>query len=85
MPMYPPHNPHLPNAEPPALLREREAAKFLNVSTAWLERARWAGTGPDYYKAPGKAGAVRYELAALMRWVADHRRTATPSAKQGAK
>src|SRR5436853_577206 len=45
------------------LLHERDAARILGLSVAWLQRARWSGTGPPYVKAGGPGGrAVRYKL-----------------------
>jgi hypothetical protein len=61
------------------LLKQRDAATLLALSTRTLERLRVRGHGPRYVKA-GKA--VRYQPAALERWVAAQERgsTSEPSA-----
>lgn len=58
-------------AQPSPLLHERDAAKILAMTPAWLQRQRWLGTGPAYVK---HGRAVRYELSALEHWIATHRR-----------
>ncbi len=58
---------------PSPLLHERDAAKILAMTPAWLQRQRWLGTGPSYVK---HGRAVRYELAAIEDWIATHRRLA---------
>jgi len=52
------------------LLHERDAARILGVSIAWLQRKRWEGCGPAYVR---HGRAVRYEPAALERWIEEHR------------
>jgi predicted DNA-binding transcriptional regulator AlpA len=52
------------------LLPERDAAYVLGLSTAWLQRERWAGTGPAYVR---HRRAVRYRLEDLQAWIASHR------------
>lgn len=52
------------------LLREKDAAAFLNVSPAWLQRSRCYGGGPDFVR---YGRAVRYEPACLRAWVEQHR------------
>jgi predicted DNA-binding transcriptional regulator AlpA len=49
-----------------ALLRERDAARFLSVATATLQDWRHHGRGPRYLKL-GKA--VRYKLGDLREWL----------------
>lgn len=49
------------------LLRDPQAADFLNVSIAWLQRQRWLGTGPCYIKVGARA--VRYRKDDLDAWV----------------
>ena len=54
----------------PRLVHERDAAKFLNVSVAWLQRQRWLGTGPIWIRVGGPQGrAVRYRYADLQAWI----------------
>lgn len=53
-----------------SLLHERDAARILGLSVHWLRRARCKGGGPPYIKF---GRAVRYELNALLQWIADHR------------
>ncbi len=55
---------------PSPLLHERDAARILAMTPAWLQRQRWLGTGPRYVK---HGRAVRYELAAIEEWISDHR------------
>lgn len=57
------------------LLRDPDAADYLNVSMAWLQRQRWLGTGPTYIKVGTRA--VRYRLADLEDWV--HQNVCAPS------
>ena len=64
------------------LLHERDAAKVLAVSPAWLQRERWKGTGPDYVR---HGRAVRYEYEALARWIDEHRRTTRTSLEREVK
>lgn len=52
------------------LLTEYAAARILGMSAAWLRRCRWAGTGPEYVR---HARAVRYEPAAIRRWIEERR------------
>lgn len=49
------------------LLTTREAAALLSVSEAFLERDRWAGARIPFIKVGARA--VRYELAALQRYI----------------
>lgn len=57
------------------LISTREAALATGLSTAWFERKRWSGGGPEYIKLPG--GAVRYRESALKAWFDAHVRTST--------
>lgn len=50
------------------LLKQNEVAEFLGLSTAWMERSRWNGTGPRYVKF---AGAVRYRLEDVQDYLAE--------------
>lgn len=49
------------------LIHEREAAQFLGMSIAWMQRSRWHGDGPPYIKIKH---AVRYRMSDLETWVA---------------
>lgn len=52
------------------LLHERDAARFLNISVAWLQKHRCRGTGPSFIRIGGrKGGAVRYRRSDLERWI----------------
>ena len=55
------------------MLKTDEAAKFLGVSTSWLNKSRMSGSGPTYLKL---GGSVRYALPDLEAWLAGNRRTA---------
>ncbi|WP_421621327.1 helix-turn-helix transcriptional regulator [Alkalilimnicola ehrlichii] len=50
----------------PRLLDQRELAAYLGKSTAWCERARWAGVGPRYVKL---GRHVRYRADDVMAWI----------------
>lgn len=62
----------------------KEAARFLGVSTSYLNKARVYG-GPDAppYIALG-ARAIRYDLDELTEWAKNRRRTSTADAGVGA-
>jgi len=51
------------------LLDQKEAAKILKKSPAWMERSRWDGSGPPFLKI---GRAVRYPKDALLEWIAGH-------------
>jgi hypothetical protein len=61
--------PATPAPERPRLLKTEEAASYLGIGMATLERWRAAGAGPRYLKLPAKAGrhtgSVRYRPADL--------------------
>ena len=57
------------NKKEMVLLNQNEAAKILKKSPAWMERSRWNGQGPPFYKI---GNSVRYPLDALMEWIAGH-------------
>lgn len=59
----------------------KAAAKRLGVSTNWLEKLRVVGGGPEFCKF-GKA--VRYEDAALDRWIAERRQRSTSNTRRSA-
>lgn len=49
------------------LLHTKDAAKFLNVSVAFLERDRWSGARIPFVKVGARA--VRYRLEDLQRHI----------------
>jgi len=51
-----------------------EAAHFIKMSEAYLERARWAGNGPPYIKLDR---AVLYKRKTLADWLDARERTST--------
>ena len=53
------------------LLSTPQAAKFLNVSIAFLERDRWAGARIPFVKVGSRA--VRYRLDDLEVYIDNHR------------
>jgi Helix-turn-helix domain len=53
------------------LLSTPQAAKFLNVSIAFLERDRWAGARIPFVKVGSRA--VRYRLDDLQNYIFRHR------------
>lgn len=52
------------------LLSTPQAAKFLNVSIAFLERDRWAGAKIPFVKVGSRA--VRYRLQDLQNYIDQH-------------
>ena len=53
------------------LLHTKDAAKFLNVSVAFLERDRWAGARIPFVKVGSRA--VRYRLDDLQNYINSQR------------
>jgi len=53
------------------LLHTKDAAKFLNVSVAFLERDRWAGARIPFVKVGSRA--VRYRLDDLNAYINNQR------------
>jgi hypothetical protein len=53
------------------LLHTKDAAKFLNVSVAFLERDRWAGARIPFVKVGSRA--VRYRLDDLEAYIDTNR------------
>lgn len=49
------------------LLYRRDAAEYLSVSIAWLEREAWKGTGPKLIKVGVRA--VRYSIEDLDEYI----------------
>ena len=63
------------------LLSTEEAARYLCVSKAFLERDRWAGASVPFIKVGARA--VRYRVADLDAFI-ETRRTASQSSTTGA-
>jgi hypothetical protein len=63
------------------LLSTPQAAKFLNVSIAFLERDRWAGARIPFVKVGSRA--VRYRLDDLEAYISAHRQQSVLEAKNG--
>lgn len=59
------------------LLTTKEAARFLGVSAAFLERDRWAGAEIPFVRVGSRA--VRYQLAELEAFVRSRVRKSTAS------
>lgn len=57
------------------LLSTKEAAQYLGVSAAFLERDRWAGARIPFVRVGSRA--VRYELSALEAYVRSQVRRST--------
>ncbi len=57
------------------LLSTKEAAKFLGMSEAFLERDRWAGARIPFIRVGARA--VRYELETLQAFIRDRIRGST--------
>lgn len=58
----------------PRLLTQNELAEYLQKSTAWCERARWAGEGPRHLKL---GRHVRYKLEDVLEWIDSNAKTST--------
>ena len=58
------------------LLTTKEAARFLGVSEAFLERDRWAGAEIPFV--PVGSRSVRYQLSELEAFVRSRVRKSTP-------
>ena len=59
------------------LLKPRQAAQYLGVSTRWLELRRFRGGGPVFVRLGEPSGRVRYAKSDLVAYVEEHRRTST--------
>lgn len=57
------------------MLRPKDAADYLGVSTSYLQKLRGNGKGPTFVKISPKL--VTYDRAALDAWLAAHQRTST--------
>ena len=61
----------------PALLNEKEAAKYISMSTSYLRKSRMDGDIKDRLPAPPfvrigqKNTTIRYRLSDLKKWVED--------------
>lgn len=66
-----------PEAAPatPALLTEKQAARFLGFSARTLQSWRFRGGGPRYVSVSPRC--VRYRLEDLRQWIEDRLRTST--------
>jgi len=58
----------------PRLLNQKELASYLGKSTAWCERARWAGEGPRFIKL---GRHVRYKAEDVLDWIDENAKTST--------
>lgn len=56
----------------PRLWDQKTLASYLGKSTAWCERARWAGEGPRFVKL---GRHVRYRADDVMEWIEENART----------
>ncbi len=56
----------------PRLMDQRDLAAYLGKSTAWCERARWAGEGPAFVKL---GRHVRYRADDVLEWIEANTRT----------
>jgi predicted DNA-binding transcriptional regulator AlpA len=56
----------------PRLWDQKILATYLGKSTAWCERARWAGDGPRFVKL---GRHVRYRADDVLEWVESNART----------
>lgn len=58
----------------PKLWDQKALASYLGKSTAWCERARWAGEGPRFIKL---GRHVRYRAEDVLAWIEENARTST--------
>lgn len=58
----------------PRLLTQKDLADYLNKSTAWCERARWAGEGPRFIKL---GRHVRYRADDVLAWIEENAKQST--------
>lgn len=58
----------------PRLMSQRDLAAYLGKSTAWCERARWAGEGPRFIKL---GRHVRYKVEDVLAYIEENARTST--------
>lgn len=62
------------------LLTQKDVAKIYGLSIAWMERARWEGTGPRYIKF---GHAVRYRFEDVQEYL--DKRLTTSTSEAGGK
>lgn len=62
----------------PRLMNQRDLAGYLGKSTAWCERARWAGEGPRFVKL---GRHVRYRAEDVLAWIDANARTCSNDAE----
>jgi len=55
----------------PRLWDQKTLAAYLGKSTAWCERARWAGEGPRFIKL---GRHVRYRADDVLAWIEENAR-----------
>lgn len=61
-----------------SLLNEQETAEMVNMSVAWLRRARWSGGGIPFIKLnEGRGGAVRYRREDVEAFITSRLRKST--------
>jgi predicted DNA-binding transcriptional regulator AlpA len=58
----------------PHLLTQIDLAEYLSKSTAWCERARWAGDGPKFIKL---GRHVRYKASDVFDWIESNSKEST--------
>lgn len=51
-------------------IQERDAARYIGMSVAWLRQGRQRGRGPAYIQA---GRAIRYRVSDLDAWLDAHR------------
>jgi len=61
----------------PRLWDQKTLAAYLGKSTAWCERARWAGDGPRFLKL---GRHVRYRADDVLAWIEANARTCSGEA-----
>lgn len=69
------------NVTLPRLLTQKDLAAYLGKSTAWCERARWAGEGPRFIKL---GRHVRYRADDVLAWIEENAKQST-SGSEGAR
>jgi hypothetical protein len=67
-----------PKSAPAQILRARDAALYLDVSEAYLRKARREGDGPTFSR---YRRTIRYRLEDLNRWLTKHRVDALESGR----
>lgn len=67
--------------EPSTLLRQQDAAQFLDVSVRFLENRRYLGGGPPFVRLSSRA--VRYRREDLEQWIAGRTFTSTSEESAG--